>query len=153
MAWCMVAPRHHMNQYWSTYISLWPSETIWQQIWVNIGSGNGLLPDGTKPLPDPVLIDHQWSLAAFTWPQFHMKCSRYRYLIWVSKFINSRLQPHLPRANELNHICLWAISLEMPRIALTKMCFNIAHSKFQSHLPWANKLVNSLAPSRCSFNF
>ena len=29
------------------------------QIWVNIGSGNGLLPDGTKPLPEPMLT-HQW---------------------------------------------------------------------------------------------
>ena len=30
---------------------------------VNIGSGNGLLPDGTKPLPEPMLTDHrevQW---------------------------------------------------------------------------------------------
>ena len=25
----------------------------------NIGSGNGLLPDGTKPLPEPVLVNHQ----------------------------------------------------------------------------------------------
>ena len=25
------------------------------QIWVNIGSGNGLVPDGTKPLPEPIL--------------------------------------------------------------------------------------------------
>ena len=31
------------------------------EIWVNIGSGNGLLPDGTKPLPEPMLSDHQWS--------------------------------------------------------------------------------------------
>ena len=31
------------------------------EIWVNIGSGNGLLPDDTKPLPEPVLTDHQWS--------------------------------------------------------------------------------------------
>ena len=28
---------------------------------VNIGSGYGLLPDGTKPLPEPMLTDHQWS--------------------------------------------------------------------------------------------
>ena len=28
------------------------------EIWVNIGSGNGVLPDGTKPLPEPMLIDH-----------------------------------------------------------------------------------------------
>ena len=25
---------------------------------VNIGSGNGLLPDGNKPLPDPLLTSH-----------------------------------------------------------------------------------------------
>ena len=28
------------------------------EIWVNIGSGNGLLPDGTKPSPEPMLT---WS--------------------------------------------------------------------------------------------
>ena len=27
---------------------------------VNIGSGNGLLPDGTKPLPEPMFTNHQW---------------------------------------------------------------------------------------------
>ena len=27
--------------------------------WVNLGSGNGLLPDGTKPLPEPMLTYHQ----------------------------------------------------------------------------------------------
>ena len=33
--------------------SFWPSDTIWwQEIWVNIGSGNGLVPSGTKPLPE-----------------------------------------------------------------------------------------------------
>ena len=31
------------------------------EIWVNIGSGNVLLPEGTKPLPEPMLTDHQWS--------------------------------------------------------------------------------------------
>ena len=29
------------------------------QISVNVGLGNGLLPDITKPLPEPVLIYHQ----------------------------------------------------------------------------------------------
>ena len=28
-------------------------------ILVNLGPGNGLLPDGTKPLPEPMLIYHQ----------------------------------------------------------------------------------------------
>ena len=35
--------------------SLWPSDAIY----VNIGSGNGLLPDSTKPLPDPMLTYYQ----------------------------------------------------------------------------------------------
>ena len=38
----------------------WPSDAIWlTYIWVNIDSGNGLLPDGTKPLPEPMLTIHQ----------------------------------------------------------------------------------------------
>ena len=31
-------------------------------IWVNIGSDDGLLPDGTKPLPEPVLNNQQTNL-------------------------------------------------------------------------------------------
>ena len=44
-------PRAHK---WYTCINpLWPSDAIWWQIWLNTGSGNGLLPAGTKPLPEP----------------------------------------------------------------------------------------------------
>ena len=44
------------------------------EIWVNIGSGNGLLPDGTKPLPEPMLTDHQLSPVTFILGQFHNRC-------------------------------------------------------------------------------
>ena len=30
-------------------------------IWDNVGSGNGLLPDGTKPSPDPLLAYFQYN--------------------------------------------------------------------------------------------
>ena len=30
----------------------------------NIGSGYGLLQDSTKPLPEPILTDHQWGSVA-----------------------------------------------------------------------------------------
>ena len=43
------------------------------EIWVNIGSGNGLLPDGTKPLPEPMLTDHQLSPVTFLLGQFHKR--------------------------------------------------------------------------------
>ena len=38
---------------------------------VSIGSGNSLLPDGTKTLSKPVLTHHYWCSVAFTWEQFH----------------------------------------------------------------------------------
>ena len=37
----------------ATINSLWTSDTIWWYRAVNIGSGNGLFPDGTKPILEP----------------------------------------------------------------------------------------------------
>ena len=45
------------------------------KIGVNIGSGNGLLPDGTKPLPEPMVEQLSMGPVAFPWEQFHGKCS------------------------------------------------------------------------------
>ena len=42
-------------------------------IWVNIGLCNALLPDGTKPLPEPMLTDHQLSPMTFMLGQFHKR--------------------------------------------------------------------------------
>ena len=36
----------------------WTSDPIWREMWVNIGSGNDLLPDGTKPISEPMFADH-----------------------------------------------------------------------------------------------
>ena len=54
------------------------------EIWVNIGSGNGLLPHGTKPLPDPMLTiisENYISIISFKFPRgqwvnlsFHELC-------------------------------------------------------------------------------
>ena len=38
--------------------------------WLNIGSGNGLLPDDTKRLTEPTLTCHYWC-PAMIWGQFH----------------------------------------------------------------------------------
>ena len=71
------------------------------EIWVNIGSGNGLLPDGTKPLPEPMLIDHQCSPVTFILGQFHeMPQSS---ITEVSlKITYLKFHSNLPGANELN---------------------------------------------------
>ena len=47
-------------------------------IWVSIGSGNGLLPDGTKPLPESMLTHHKWCHVAFTRRQYSLEKRRYR---------------------------------------------------------------------------
>ena len=54
--------------------------------WVNIGSGNGLLPDDTKPLPEPM------STFIITKVQ------------WCSSEGNFAFYWNLPGANELNKI-------------------------------------------------
>ena len=60
------------------------------EIWVNIGLGNGLLPDGTKPLPEPMLAYHQWGPKTFTWKKFHERYPNHQSLKWTWKpFLNS----------------------------------------------------------------
>ena len=58
---------------------------------VHIRSDNGLLPNGTKPLPKPMSINHHWEFVAFTWGQFHRKCSNCPQVnvrwIWYQSFI------------------------------------------------------------------
>ena len=46
--------------------------------WVNTGSGNGLLPDGTKPLPEPMLNSPHWGVLEFTRGQEMQKTSIHR---------------------------------------------------------------------------
>ena len=59
MSFCMLQKCFQLGDSGGEYVNtLWPSHAIWLQIGVNIGSGNGLLPDGTKPLPEPMLVHH-----------------------------------------------------------------------------------------------
>ena len=72
------------------------------QIWVNIDSGNGLLPDGTKPLPEPILTSHEWGSMAFTWEQFSQWLPKQLFGKMSLKIILSELLPYFPWTNELN---------------------------------------------------
>ena len=80
--------------------SLWPTNIIWQcRSGSTIGAGNGLLPDGTKPLPESVLMSSKVlvgiQLRAISHKvlmnQIHNMCLE----ITVLKLL------HLPGANEL----------------------------------------------------
>ena len=72
--------------------------------WVNIGSGNDLVPSGTKSLPEQMLTNHQWVLLAFTWGKFHRKCSRYPCLIIVWKLLIYEHSCTGPGANQLSTV-------------------------------------------------
>ena len=78
--------------------------TNWK-IWANIGSSNGLLPDGTKPLPEPVLTYYQRCSVAFTWEQFLKKCWK-EVRKMSSNITPLKLQPHCPRVQwVLSGVC------------------------------------------------
>ena len=66
MLWCLNIIRKTTWQFWlSILIGVWWRHMA-KQIWVNIDSGNGLLPDGTKPLPGLMLISYCWGSVAST---------------------------------------------------------------------------------------
>ena len=90
-------------------------------MWVNISSGNGLLPDGTKPLPELMLSIQFWDSEAFTWKQFYSVCpilynelnENYAFKItarsprgkWVNIFSLNSWQFHLRLgSDELNQL-------------------------------------------------
>ena len=94
------------------------SSDITSWILVNIGLGNGLLPDGTKPLTEPVLINHQWERLVFTWGQFH---SNDIYLWHDLKIIHLRLQP--PWANLRVLIAATGLVI-LPKLDLNRRFFS-----------------------------
>ena len=76
---------------------------MWRQIWVNIGLGNGLLPDGTKPLLEPMMtyqLNQCWLIISEV--LWHSPENNISILDMSLKIIDFRLQPHLPWVNELS---------------------------------------------------
>ena len=69
------------------------------EIWVNIGSGNGLLPNGTKPLPEPMLTDHQLSPVTLISGQFYEMPQPAITKICL-KITNLKFHSNFPGANE-----------------------------------------------------
>ena len=86
---------------------LWFSDAIWRH-----RSGSTLAQVMACCLTEPshyvnqaMLIDHQRCSVAFTWEQFHKKCSWTLIHNMFSEITHLKLLPHLPGANELS---IWA---------------------------------------------
>ena len=50
-------------------MNLWQWHHMATQNWINIATGNGLMSDGTTPLPEPMFIYQQLDPVIFTWGQ------------------------------------------------------------------------------------
>ena len=75
--------------------------------------GNGLLPDGTKPLFEPSLT-YQWSIVSFTWQQFYSE--RSRYLLNQFENYTFRITATSPRAQWVKTVlnCItWVLTLKL----------------------------------------
>ena len=68
----------------------WPTEDIWHhRTWsklVQVIACCLTIPMyvSTKPSAKPMLTNYQWGFVAFTWQQFHRKCSKHLSLIWLN---------------------------------------------------------------------
>ena len=66
-----------------------------------------MLPDVAKPLPEPMLTNHQWGHAAFTLRAISQEMIKICILDINFKIINLKWQPPLPGDNELTSFGHW----------------------------------------------
>ena len=69
-------------------------------IWINISSGNGLLPDGTKPLPEPMLTYDQRCFVAFPLRVMSLEVLVNLICNMCPEIALIKLLSYLPEANE-----------------------------------------------------
>ena len=77
------------------------------QHWFSNHSGNGLLPDGTKSLPEPMLTYHHFRSrrpVMLIWGQFCLRYHSHQSLKISLKIISLRIYWNLPGANELSNL-------------------------------------------------
>ena len=97
----------------SYHLFSWIIVFLWHHIssynLANIGPGNGLLPDGTKPLPELILANNlrSWAIQLMATGNAHDICP-------YCEFVNLRMKLHLQGANDLTHLPL------MPHICVSE---------------------------------
>ena len=89
-----------------------------KEIWVNIGSGNGSLSDGTKPLAELKFPSHLWGSMTFTLDQSSSEPPRCYSVSWVWKLYFQITATSL-KANELKNMPTFAGKKVEPMISLS----------------------------------
>ena len=93
----------HVSIYITGLIYCCPHILTW--IWVNIGSGNGFLLTGTKPLPEPMLINHPVRYCGMHMRAISQELHRISITDLSLKITNLRSQMHILGAGGLSN-CL-----------------------------------------------
>ena len=87
---------------------------------VYIGSGNGLLPGSTKPLPDPILTCHYLGTVVFIWWQYSIEILNVSFFKRCLKIANLKSLPHLSENNELA-----SVGTKMPLLYGIQYCWDL----------------------------
>ena len=99
------------------------------KILVNIGSSNGLFPDGTKPILEPVLTYSQWGPLTFICGQFNMRYLRQLSRQLASNYLTFNKKNHTGTNEELmcryvhRPICMLVCSGETQNLVSIYMIF------------------------------
>ena len=125
------------------------------EIWVNIGSGNGLLPDGTKPLPEPMLTAHQWSPVTFILGQFYKRSLNHQSPKDLLENYMSKILFKFPRGQWVNHHMIGVY----PSVAI--LCYIHPHHSMWLygtmatfiHILWKLNLHHDMNMACCMFSF
>ena len=107
-----------------------------------LGWGNGLLSDGTKPLPKPMLTYHPWGSLAFSWGQVHRNGSKYHslqnsWMLNIWKWCSISQEP-----------ISWGSRLDILRVSFTMVGISSSPTTTCSSpvWPWLGTPDNNLPP-------
>ena len=110
-------------------------------ILVNTGSENGLLPDGTKPLPEPVLTNHQ-KVVWYSFQNHLLSGNKDIHTHACLEFAHLKSQPHLTGDDELigfGHLQAWWLPNLVPMydVQCISGWMHMAHA-FSCFIVWSN---------------
>ena len=115
---------------------------------VNVVTGNSLLPDSTKPLPEPRLTSHLWGSVAF---------AQSKFLQGVAKLLilHDEFEDYIFKIIDISPRCQWVKALPwLGAIVICQRLFIIVSGDgylFPGFLIYW--LLNSLAPGKFKWNF
>ena len=108
------------------------------KIWINIGLGNDLFPDCTKPLPEPMLTGHQWSPVTSILGKFHERCLNHQSLNLAWNYM-SKISFKFARGQWVNQLTHFGLLTSLWQRDLGQHCFWLwLEARLYQAITWAN---------------